>query len=330
LIGTRPIASVSGLRFGVVRGVWLVVVAAAAVAVLVTPGASTAGGCKKVPNLVNLPIAKAMTKAEDAGCGVPVDQPWWTGDNKTVRGCGRVSKPGDVTMQVPFAGKALKGGRIVLTTCPFVARGKPKVHVVYAVPAGQTWNQDDVTAIGGALSSLQGWYLSQVGKTFSYTPTLLCQLPYPAGEYRSNTWDKLLADIQPCANVTFSSQHADWVVYADVNHTCNKPGSIGEGEAGLTFLGVQDLNGLIGQPVSECGQNFDYPPSRYIGGLGHEMGHTFGLPHPPGCDQGQPSCDTNALMWLGYVSYPNTYLRPDEIKPLLKSPYFWKTTADGH
>jgi hypothetical protein len=300
------------------------------VAVLVTPGAGTAAACTKVPNLVNLPIAKAMTKAEKAGCGVPEDQPWWTGDNKTVRGCGHITKSGSVVSQVPFAGKRLKHGRIVLTTCPIVVHGKPKVHVVYAVPAGATWNQDDIAAIGGALASLQGWYLGQVGKTFSYTPTLLCKLPYSASHYLVNTWNKLFTDIQPCANVTSSSKHADWVVYADVDHKCHSAGPIGEGEAGLTFLGVEDLSGLIGGPVSECGQSFDYPPTRYIGGLGHEMGHTFGLPHPPGCDAGLPKCDTNALMWLGYVSYPDTYLRQDEITPLRKSPHFWKTTADGH
>lgn len=308
------------------------VLVAAAAAVLVSPAlggrTGAADTCKKVPDLVKLPIAKAMTKAEDAGCGIPVDEPLWTGDNKTVPGC-RAFKAGTVVEQMPVAGQRLKAGHIVLQTCPFVAEGKPRVHVVYAVPAGETWNQDDVTAIGGALTSLQGWYLGQVGKTFSYTPTQLCQLPYAASHYLVNTWDKLFTDIQPCANVTFGSRHTDWVVYAAVNHRCNKPGPIGEGEAGLTFLGIQDLNGLIGQPVSECGQNFAYPPSRYIGGLGHEMGHTFGLPHPPGCDQGLQSCDTNALMWLGYVNYPDTYLRQDEITPLRKSPYFWKTVADG-
>jgi hypothetical protein len=86
---------------------------------------------------------------------------------------------------------------------------------------------------------------------------------------------------------------------------------------------------VFGGPVSECGESFDFPVGRYIGGLGHELGHTFGLPHPPGCDDGLPTCDENALMWAGYVSYPDTYLRDDEKQMLLKSPYFWRTTATG-
>ncbi len=315
---------------------FVLLAAFAAAAVLATPAfgvrtssARASDACKKVPDLLHLQIAGAMTKAEDAGCGVPVDQPMWTGDNTTVRACRH--KAGEVMLQSPAGGKPLKGGHVLLATCPFVVHGKPAVHVVYAVPAGQTWNQDDTTAIGGALASLQSFYLDQVGgKTFSYTSTLLCTLPYPAHHYLVDTWNKLLTDLQPCANVTSGSSHADWVVYANVDHKCNTAGPIGEGEAGLTFLGVQDLSGLIGGPVSECGQSFVEPPSRYVGGLGHEMGHTFGLPHPPGCDQGLPSCDTNALMWQGYAAYPNTYLRQDEITPLRKSPYFWKTTADGH
>lgn len=293
-------------------------------------GASAAAVCK-VPNVEGLHVGTAFTKVEKAGCGIPIDQPLWTGDNTSYPGCSRKGHAGEVLSEEPFPGKTLKHGRLTLSTCPKLVKGKPKVHLVYAVPAGVEVNPNEVGAISNAITSLQSWYLSQVGKTFSIanaTPEI-CHLPSAASEYLVNTWDKLLTDVQPCANVTFSSKHADWLVYAAVDHTCNAAGPIGEGEAGLAILGIQDLNGLIGQPVSECGQSFDYPPSRWIGGAGHELGHSFGLPHPPGCDAGKPTCDYNALMWAGYVNYPNTYLRPDEITSLLKSPYFWKTAADG-
>ncbi|HEX8720133.1 MAG TPA: hypothetical protein VF736_05790, partial [Pyrinomonadaceae bacterium] len=46
--------------------------------------------------------------------------------------------------------------------------------------------------------------------------------------------------------------------------------------------------------------------------LGHELGHAFNLPHPPGCDQNDATlCGNfprNSLMYLGYASFPNTYL----------------------
>jgi hypothetical protein len=55
--------------------------------------------------------------------------------------------------------------------------------------------------------------------------------------------------------------------------------------------------------------------------LGHELGHALGLPHPPGCDQGLPSCDSNALMWLGYTTWPQTHLRPADRATLDASPF---------
>jgi hypothetical protein len=83
------------------------------------------------------------------------------------------------------------------------------------------------------------------------------------------------------------------------------------------------MDGLVGaRYFDDCGIEYVFPPNRYVGGLGHELGHAFGLSHPPGCDQGLPTCDYNALMWAGYAAYPNTYLRPDEKSILLASEFF--------
>ena len=61
---------------------------------------------------------------------------------------------------------------------------------------------------------------------------------------------------------------------------------------------------------------------RWFGGLAHELGHSFAVPHPPGCEEGLSTCDTRALMWLGYEDYPNTYLRDDEKEILRRSSFF--------
>lgn len=64
--------------------------------------------------------------------------------------------------------------------------------------------------------------------------------------------------------------------------------------------------------------------------LGHEFGHSLGLPHPPGCDVSVATCDSNALMYLGYFNYPNTYLRVDDKSTLNASPFIsWRPISDA-
>jgi len=78
-------------------------------------------------------------------------------------------------------------------------------------------------------------------------------------------------------------------------------------------MGDNDLHGLIWEPEPPyCGQIIPQRPiSRWIGGLGHE--------HPPGCPG--PTCDTDALLWLGFLIYPDTYLRQED-KDILNSSGF--------
>ena len=122
--------------------------------------------------------------------------------------------------------------------------------------------------------------------------------------------------------MSYGSKGFAWVLYVDVLHGCNAPGRLGAGTLGVTMLPRQDMDGLIGaRYFDDCGKEYKLPINRYIGGAGHEMGHAFGLSHPPGCEAGAATCDQNALMWAGYVSYPNTYLRDDDKQILLASPF---------
>jgi hypothetical protein len=115
--------------------------------------------------------------------------------------------------------------------------------------------------------------------------------------------------------------NTDWVVYVDADYPCkwqNKDQHGGGGIPGLTIMPAPDLRGLSGEtPNLEClgatsPQISSFQQNRWIGGLAHEFGHSLGLPHPPGCEEGLPTCEYNALMWTGVYNYPNTYLRADE------------------
>ena len=77
------------------------------------------------------------------------------------------------------------------------------------------------------------------------------------------------------------------------------------------MLGREDLDGLTGHDsgVDGCGNPRAAPPLGFwIGKLGHEIGHTLDVSHPPGCEAPLGACDSGSIMWLGYTSYAATYL----------------------
>ena len=203
------------------------------------------------------------------------------------------------------------------------------VRMIYAAPADREFRSDYRDAIRHAIVDLQSWFRQQTGGlTFSLydaTPEQ-CQLSETADYYDQDTWPKVLVGVQHCAPVQGHTSSFTWVVYADLERVCGARGRLGAGGPGLTMLPREDLEGLIGNKLGYygvCGGGpWPGPVTRWIGGLGHELGHAFGLLHPPGCDEGPPPmCDHNALIASGYGDYPDSYLRHDDKEALLRSPF---------
>ena len=213
------------------------------------------------------------------------------------------------------------------------ARETGTVRVIYAAPSDREFRSDYRDAIQHAIVDLQSWYRRQLGGlTFSLydaTPEL-CQLSETSDYYDQDPWQKVLEGVQHCAPVEDNTSTFAWVIYADLEAVCGARGSLGRGGPGLTMVGRDDLEGLIGNRLvayDECGRPYAAPVTRWIGGIGHELGHALGLPHPPGCDDGLPTCDRAALMDLGYTTYPDTYLRPDDKQVLWRSPFIEKNPS---
>ena len=55
--------------------------------------------------------------------------------------------------------------------------------------------------------------------------------------------------------------------------------------------------------------------------LRSRLGHALGLPHPSACEAGAPTCPSNTLMWLGYITYPDTFLLESDKTILENSPF---------
>ena len=136
----------------------------------------------------------------------------------------------------------------------------------------------------------------------------------PHDFYAEDGWTRVLEGVQGCTRVEANTDDFVWVVYADVREECDRHATLGRGQRGLTMLHEGDLRGLT-DPQFVHGGLGPYGIGRWIGGLGHELGHAFGLSHPS-------SRDCDALMYTGYMSWPDAYLREDDKKILMQSPAF--------
>ena len=245
---------------------------------------------------------------------------------------------------------AVEGGNAVITAAyegrrleapvsvRISTRSTGTVRVLYAIPSDREFRADASEAIANAIVDLQSWYRRELGGlTFSIYETTpeVCRMSEPEAYYESgNAWARVVEGVQPCAPVQNSHPDFVWVIYPDVEEACDEPHELGAGGWGLTIL--PDIEGITnpGKDFYRCGeQSYFDPIGRWIGGLGHELGHALGLPHPPGCDPWDPAtCDdleALSLMHDGYAPYPDTYLLPDDKEILIRSPFIGRGPASA-
>ena len=233
---------------------------------------------------------------------------------------------GNATVTVTFGGQSAE----VPVSVRISTREEGTVRVLYVSPADRQFRADYSEVITHAIVDVQSWYRRQMGGlTFQLhdaTPEW-CQMSGDSEYYgHGEIWDKVIAGVQHCAPVVHPGEDSDftWVLYVDAEEACDDYGAaLGAGGWGLTLLGGIDLNRMAngGGTWVYCDiGEYDRPFLGYLGGLAHEFAHTLGVPHPPGCDEGLPTCDDDpALMLYGYEAYPDTYLRFDDKEQVIRS-----------
>lgn len=199
-----------------------------------------------------------------------------------------------------------------------------RVRVIYLVSRDREVNADYEAAIEHAIEDLQKWYGKQLkGPTFVLSDPVVEVVrsnreakwfyQNPNGRNQDN-WGfyNTLEEAGRLVGAKHDDPNFVWVIYSD------GPGNKGRGGNGVTCLPEDDLLGLVGKHPTQKNR------LRWIAGLGHELGHAFGLPHPKDTQK-----HADAIMWTGiYGKYPdNTYLTEQDKKTLRRSPFFYH--ADG-
>jgi len=216
-----------------------------------------------------------------------------------------------------------------------------QIRYIYLVPSDKTVRDDYKAAIADAALHLQDFYQKELGNDYAYslhTPIVeVYRTANPAAWYSTHPsgpgrpqagwfYENLLNDGFSLSGGRFDDPDNRWIYIIDADPVCNQ--YIG-GTNGIATLSGNDLRGLAGeQNLPRC-PTTEQPDRggkyRWIGGLGHELGHALGLPHPTGCDQGNCTGGTNAynsLMYVGYANYPNTYFLPENKQFLLNTNFF--------
>lgn len=205
----------------------------------------------------------------------------------------------------------------------------PDVRAVYLVPSDRTVNPQYQAGVANALLDLQDWYATQLGGITFRLPDTVVQTvvtPHassyyatnPAGGFATDFFYNVVNEGFSLTGGLFNDPLHRWLYYVDADILPGQGG--GAALFGVAELPGADLRGLVGLEST--------PISRWIGGLGHELGHTFGLPHPSTCEPvNTPQCPEQALMWLGYLTYPDAFLLPEDKQLLLASPFFGNADA---
>lgn len=208
--------------------------------------------------------------------------------------------------------------------------------MVYVVPSGQEIKFSYVESLERAIVSLQAWFFGQManGTTFKLNDPVVevVRTQHSADWYRTNPsgpdpalwyFNNTTADAFSLTGAYYSDPANVWLFYNAANTGC---GARTGANAHVGVLHAGDLRGLSGEPyLNECPGTPDdtFGLLRWVGGSGHELGHAFGLPHPPACEDNDPGtpCPSGALMYQGLYQYPNAYLLPED-RATLDSPFY--------
>ncbi|MEJ7811040.1 MAG: hypothetical protein WKG32_11575 [Gemmatimonadaceae bacterium] len=235
--------------------------------------------------------------------------------------------------------RALGASLLLAAGCSDAAgpeRQSPVVRVVYLVPANRGEDLSYATGMANAMRHLQRWYFDALatGGTFtltdpvvsvhrsSHTADWYATTPNgdPVRAFFNNVADDGLAIVGGRAN----DPATVWVFFVDADHACGQAGAAGT--SGIAVFTASYLRRFVGRATAAACVDDPIASCPAVGAVGHELGHAFGLHHPAACEAGTAGCPTNALLWLGYTTYPQAALTTEDKTALGASAFFRMTS----